>query len=288
MSQDMASRVRAGSSLEDAVSVHSNLVRPRDMLLVRTGELTGQLDHCLTYLAETLEKDDARAKQVAGLMILPVVVVHMMIPMMNLPALFGSGDRFTRFVFAVGKGYLQLYICVAGGWFLWRWLAGRTQLGGLIERLVHPLPLFGTAHKKSCASRFCRNLYFYLNAGIPILKAVPAAGEACGSVQIAEVTAARVGAMSTDSVSLASVLAGCAAFNAEMLAVLESGERSGDLDRTLWHVTQQAEADADRAMNRLALWGPKVLYLGLALVVVFRLIQYVWAYVNYLNEIMGM
>lgn len=287
ISRRMGEEIESGSTLTEAVSLHHRLLRQRDVLLIRTGEMTGRLDECLVSLADQLERDDARIRKVMGLMILPMVVIHLMIPMMNLPELFQGGSRFVSYGFAVLRGFAGLYGWMGAIWLGWVMARKHLRLSQGLETLACGLPLLGTAMKKNALARFCRNLYFYLNAGIPVLKALPAAGEASGSPQIQSEITRRVSTMSEHSASLASVVAHCRAFDPDSLSMLEAGERSGDIDRTLQSLADLAESQADRALDRLASWGPKLLYFSLGIAVILRIFQYMMAYMNFLNEIIG-
>ena len=223
ISRHMGEEIESGSTLTEAVSLHHRLLRQRDVLLIRTGEMTGRLDECLVSLADQLERDDARIRKVMGLMILPMVVIHLMIPMMNLPELFQGGSRFVSYGFAVLRGFAGLYGWMGAIWLGWVMARKHLRLSGPGHCLW-----FASAWDSDEEKRLLvlSKPILYLNAGIPVLKALPAGGglwkpQFSNYSQGFPCRALAAGLV----VAIVSLRPGS-------LSMLEAGERSGDIDRT--------------------------------------------------------
>jgi type II secretory pathway component PulF len=66
-----------------------------------------------------------------------------------------------------------------------------------------------------------------------------------------------------------------------------SGEVSGQLDETLKRLHNYYHQEGTRRLRMLAQWVPRFIYLGIALFVAFKVIEFYSGYFKQINQIMG-
>ncbi|MFP6907616.1 MAG: type II secretion system F family protein [Verrucomicrobiota bacterium] len=283
LSRGLREHIRAGRDLDQALGETRGFVREAERAMIEAGSQTGRLPECLRLLAEQWEEQHRVRMMAVARMILPMIVLHLAVPVLSLRVLFPSGiGRLPEFFSACARGFIALYILVG---LLFLLIQVLRKLPGF-EWVAYRTPLLGRWLRLSAASRFCQALYYYLVAGVPMLRALPGAGAASASHTLRRLADAGGERMEHQAASLADVLRTSRMFNSEQLAVLESGEHSGELDDALQHLATLTRERASRALNRLAIIVPSLIYFGVALLVVARIFSYVAAYMELLDKIM--
>ena len=186
---DVRSRVRGGVSLGDAIGLHPKVFPGYYVAMVRSAELTGQLDEVLEQLSGYLERDIAARRQVKSALTYPTVVMGLAVVAVIVMATFilpkfkGLYESlnadlplptrmllgFTDFVtnwWPVILGAIAAILLIGFG------LIGGKHGKGRRDRMMLRLPAIGALFLLVAVERFCRVLAALVNAGVSLPDAV--------------------------------------------------------------------------------------------------------------------
>jgi len=145
----------------------------------------------------------------------------------------------------------------------------------VMESLLRPVPILGTARHYLALSRLAAALEALISAGVNIFEAWDLAATASGSPALRRAVAAwksRVvaGQMPSEAVRL------CPLFPGTFANLYASGEVSGKLDDSLRQLNRIYNEDGTRKLNAFATWMPRLVYMLVALMIAYKVIQF-WA-----------
>lgn len=277
--------LRNGRSFSDALRAQAGIFDGRYVSIVKAGEVSGRLDHCLERLAALQEKSDRVRRRVQAATLYPAVVAVVAVGIVAALMVFVI-PRFE----AVFAGLLQgqplpgLTRAVIG---VARFFQGHGLATGLVgagsvlaveglrrtrrgrrawDHALLRLPLLGDLCLKAAIARFTRTLGALLMAGVPILDALEIAGTTTGNAHMEEVLrGARGRVESGEPLSAPLVAAGC--FPSVMTGLIQVGEESGGLPEMLEHVADAFDAEVDQAVDTVTALLEPALIVGMAGVV---------------------
>lgn len=191
---DVREQLQAGVPFSEALAPHS-AVFPRYYLgILRSAELTGQLDTVLDQLAVYIERDMEARSKVKSALTYPAVILVMSVVTMIVMVAFVL-PRFVVF-FKDLNAKLPLPTRMLLGFSdlfqAWWWLlaiviivfvtlfimSGRSEQGRRIRhRAFMGLPVIGDIVRYSAIERFCRIISAMMRAGVPLPEAIAAAIE---------------------------------------------------------------------------------------------------------------
>ncbi|MGD0623827.1 MAG: type II secretion system inner membrane protein GspF [Thermodesulfobacteriota bacterium] len=242
-------RVREGSSLADALSLHPQVFSSLFIGMVRAGEMSGTLALTLGRWADFSEHQVALRQRIRAALTYPIFMfviglgvlfflMTFVVPTVTkifsdlgqalpLPTLLliSLSNFMSRFWWA-----LVSIIIVLG---LWLRRTLRTESGALIwDRLKLKLPLAGNLHRKLAVSRWSRTLGTLLHGGLPLLQAMETSQGVVGNRLLSQALAQaresiREGEEMTQS------LRQSALFPSMVLEMVSVGEKSGELAKML-------------------------------------------------------
>ena len=275
--------VESGSTLADAMALHSVVFDSLFVNMIAAGEISGALDAILDRLSIYLEKRDKMQKAVVSASIYPLVVtltavaivfiiMTWVIPVfstlfqgLNAPlplptlVLIRLSELTSRFG---GVGILGAFLLAAGTGLSYRTRSGRT----LIDRALLRIPLLGPVMRRLILARFSRTLSTLLSSGISILEAL-------------EITARAVGNRSVEAMiqesreqvekgrTLAAPLQQTGFLPLMAAQVISVGEQTGKLDSMLLQLAEYYEAEADYSVQYLLTLLEPLLIIVLSIVV---------------------
>jgi len=258
---DLASSVRSGKSLSEALEAEDRAFGDLYVSMVRVGETGGILDKTITQLALLLSRDEKVKSNMKNAMAYPifvlavglasvVIVLTKILPqiietigtsvaMLPMPTrmLMGLSDFLIHFGWIVA-------LAVGGGvyWFV-KWkasAAGRLKWDGFILEV----PVLGGVLRAIAVGRFARTLGALTESGITILNALGVVRGTLGNellgVQIDKVAdKVKVGR------PLAEPLAESGMFPALLVQIVAIGEQTGKLDELLLNAADTFDEQAD-------------------------------------------
>lgn len=297
----MADALRRGDSFSEAAAPYNKVFPPFYVAVLRSAEVTGNLDDVLDQLSKYIERDlDARRKIKSALaypaviMALSVVVVAVLVGFVlprfedffasldaELPLatrmLLGLTSFVSNFKFFIGGGILGLIIFIG--------VALSTQKGKAArDRLLLKIPVLSAVVRYSVIERFCRLLGAMVQAGIPLPQAMLVAAE--GSQNHVYVQALfRVRQQMIQGEGLAGPIAATELFPKSATQMVRVGEETGTLDDQLDVTARFFEAELEYKLKNLTTLFEPMAILFMGFIVGFVAIALVSAIYGIYNQV---
>ncbi len=262
---DLASQVRDGRSLSDALAIYPRVFSPLYVSMVRSGEVGGMLGGVLARLADFAEKEEELHVKMRSALAYPILIllvgmgtiaVLLIFVVPKLVLLFQEVGQIlplpTRVLIGLSQwfvSYWWLVVSIAGlGVFLVR-RGGLSQGARLaIDRIKLRLPVVGSLIKKVEIARFARSLATLLSHGVPILQGMQVVVQATGN-ELLRGELQQIGEQLKGGDSLSQGMRRGRIFPALVTHMVAVGEEAGSLDRSLFKIADTYEREADRAMK---------------------------------------
>jgi type IV pilus assembly protein PilC len=275
MMAEVEAGLRRGEKLSDCLDRHPKIFPDYYRGIVRSAELTGQLDTVLDQLARYLERDlEARRKIKAALIYPAVIAVLSLVAIVVLAAftlprfrvffrslnaklpletriLLAVTDFFAHWWWAVAIGV----VVVVGG----TWLGLRTEGGRHArDRLLLKIPVIGPTVRYTLVERFCRILASMAAAGVALPDALRVATESLRNIVFTKALN-EVGEAMLEGEGLARPLARTGLFPPTAARMIRVGEETGTLDAQLEVTARYYEGELDHKLKTLtSLFEPAV------------------------------
>ncbi|MDX6243197.1 MAG: type pilus assembly protein PilC [Frankiales bacterium] len=289
----IASALQNGDSFSSALDAYPKVFPQSYRAMVRSAELTGQLDIVLDRVGAYLERDVEAKGKIKSASIYPALVVVLALGVTILLTTFVLPKFIVFFAsfhaklpwatralinasnFLTHWGLVLIAILVAlVAVFVWMLRRPRTRLW--LDRRVLRLPVFGPLLRYALVERFCRILGSMTEAGVPLAEAMAVAGAAMNNLYVARVLdIAREGMMRGEGVARS--LGATRLFPAVATQMLRVGEDTGSLDEQLGMAAHYYEREVDDRLKRLTSLFEPVILIAVGLVVGFVAIALVSA-----------
>jgi type IV pilus assembly protein PilC len=299
--QDISDALRSGAPLSEAMGAHSDIFPTYYVSILRSAELTGNLDTVLDQLASYIERDLSARRAVksaltypAVIMVMAVVTVVVLVSYVlpkfedffksfnaKLPLVTRMLLSFSRFLTDWAPVIIGLIIVVSVSLFVFL----RTDRGKLRrDKVMLGVPVVKDVVRYAVIERFFRILGSMLRAGVPIPDAMSAATEATNNrVYEAALAGAREEVMRGHG--LARPITDTGLFPGASGQMLRVGEESGTLDRQLELAADFYSQELDYKLKRLtSLFEPAVIVV-MGLIVGFVAIALVSAMYGIFNQV---
>jgi type IV pilus assembly protein PilC len=276
MMGDIEEGLRIGDRFSECLDRYPKVFPSFYRGVVRSAELTGELDTVLARLATYLERDLEARRKVRSALIYPAVVAAMsvvtvlVLAIYVLPkfkAFFESLDATlplpTRMLLAVTDFLAEWWWALAGGaavvavllWLVLRFEHGRYARDALLLKV----PVLGQTVQYALVERFCRVLASMVSAGVNLPEALRVTTDSLRNrVFIRRLHG--VGEAMLEGQGIATPLAGTQLFPGTATQMLRVGEETGSLDAQLEVTAQYYEVELDYKIKRLtALFEPAVI-----------------------------
>jgi type IV pilus assembly protein PilC len=268
--------LRTGDRFSDCLDRHPKVFPDFYRGIVRSAELTGELDTVLSRLSVYIERDlDARRK-VKSATIYPAVIMVMSIITVVVLAAFVLPKFKVFFKSLDAKLPLPTRMLLAITDFLTNWWWAIAVGAGLIalviiaalqtergrygrDRLVMSIPVVGSTIQFALVERFCRILASMVTAGVALPEALRVATESLRNrVYIRSLSS--VNEAMLEGQGIAGPLAKTLLFPATAVQMLRVGEETGTLDNQLEVTAQYYESELDYKIKKLtSLFEPAVI-----------------------------
>lgn len=260
-------RVNEGSSLADAMAMHSKVFPPLYCNMVKAGESSGALDVVLNRLADFTEGQARLRSKVIGILIYPAIMIVIglgilailfvvVIPKITqifsdlkatlpLPTriMLGISDFLSAYWWAVGIALIGLAV------FHMQYIQtdrGRTKW----DRFKLNMPVFGSVARMLAISRFARTLATLLSSGVPLLSALTIVRNIVNNkIMATAIDDARESI--TEGESIAAPLKRSGEFPPLVIHMIAVGERSGQLEDMLNNVADTYQYQAETRISAM-------------------------------------
>lgn len=276
MMAEVERSLRDGDRLSTCLDRHPKIFPAFYRGILRSAELTGQLDTVLDQLATYLERDLEARRKVQSAMIYPAVIAGMSVFTVAVLAGFVL-PRFkvffkslgadlplpTRILLAITDFLINYWWAIIGGILgltLALALALRTERGRYArDRFVLAVPVLGTTIQYALVERFSRILSSMVSAGVNLPEALRVASESLRNlVYIRALT--EVGDSMLEGDGLAKPLARTGLFPSTASLMMQVGEETGTLDTQLEATARYYEGELDYKIKKLtSLFEPAII-----------------------------
>jgi type IV pilus assembly protein PilC len=273
---EMAEALRGGSTFADAAAAQPHAFPEMYLGILRSAELTGNLDIVLDQLAEYIERDLEARQKVKGALIYPGVILAMAMVSIAVMVTYVL-PKFENFFDDLDAELpVTTRVIMGSADFLksWWWLiaaavAGATVLGLAVlrteggkylrDRILLRLPVLGGIIRHSILERFCRILSSMVAAGVPLPEALAVGSEATNNRVYRRGLAEARDAMIRGE-GLAAPLAATGLFPPAARQMFRVGESTGSLERQMSTAAIYFDRELDYRLKKFtSLFEPAVL-----------------------------
>ncbi len=273
---DVADSLRSGAPLSEAVGLHGDSFPTYYVGILRSAEMTGNIDGVLDQLADYVERDLEARRSVKSALTYPAVICVLAVVTVIIMTVFVLPKFqvfFTSFdaklplptrMLLTSTAFIQTWWLAIMGTFIAVTVAlivGLRTEGGKLrrDRVVLALPVLGEVVRSATIERFFRILGSMLRAGVPVPDAMSAAIEGCNNRVYAKgLVSARDAMLRGDGLS--APLAATGLFPNAAAQMLRVGEDTGTIDRQLSLAADFYQAELSNKVKRLtSLFEPAII-----------------------------
>ncbi len=244
--EQIESDIRGGSDLSEALSRHPKVFSKIYVSMVKSAEVSGQLDNILSRLASYMEESDALKREIKSAMTYPVFSLILIIGL-TIGLLVFIVPKFES-IFATLKvelPFITRMLLSASRFMLKKWHIGIGIIVVVIvalkialkypkvqlfkDKIVLRLPVFGILIQKTTLARFSKTFETLLHSGVPIVQAMEIVATTCGNIFYEQsINKARDDVKKGEN--LGDSLQKTQAFPAMVNKMISIGEKSGNLE----------------------------------------------------------
>lgn len=278
---DWSRRLQAGEAWDSILRTAPSWFPWTDRYLLSAGAESGRLAEAALGLAERWEGRAQWQAMVAGSLVYPLALAHLAAILLPLGAAVET-DSSGSLSLAVAP-YLAAVATILGP--LWISLIGIRVLvrarPGWAARLGSLLPGVGAALRLRSWSDFAQVLGDLQRAGAPLASSLRVAGLSAGSRSL-EVAAGELEAEVQAGLPMGPCMRRSDAFPPAFATRVLVAESTGQVEETLRQLARENRQAALEAMRRAAFWYPKLVFLVVAMLVAWGVLQH---FRNYLAQI---
>ncbi|MCC5890788.1 MAG: type II secretion system F family protein [Alkalibacterium sp.] len=281
--EEISVDVKEGIALSDAMKKYPKLFPDLLVQMIRSGEISGQLEDVLKRMATYYEKQYRIKQKVSTALTYPTVVASFAIIITLFLLVFIVpifGDLFASFgeelplitqVVLNLSGFIQRFwwIFIAGLMtmiFVFLQTKKRESGAYALDKLLLKLPIVGTFVQKAVLARMTQTLSSLLNSSVPILQAVDVTSTVVGNKVVEKVLIESKTSLEKGE-SLAKPMENHWVFPSLIIQMIRVGESSGSLDEMLKRVADVYDQEVEEASDKLQSLIEPVLIIFLAVIV---------------------
>lgn len=298
--QDIAEQIQTGIPFSEALARHSDVFPTYYIGILRSAEITGQLDVVLDQLSLYLERDLESRQKVKSAMTYPLIVLVMSVVTVVILVAFVL-PRFTSFfkefdaklplptqMLLDFSDFIQTYwwALIGGGILIFGslYLFLRTDRGQLAkDRLFLRSPLIGDIVQFAVIERFCRIISAMMKAGVPLPEAMQAAIEGANN-KVYEQGLMKVREAMLEGEGIADPIIASDLFPVAATQMLRVGEDTGTLDAQLDAAASYYSRELDYKLKKLTGLAEPAIIIFMGLVVGFVAVALVSAMYGVFNN----
>ena len=284
----VSSAVEAGSSFSQALAAHPKVFSDFYINMVHAGEVSGNLEKTLEFLADYLEKQQNLVSKIKGALTYPaflmvgfiivgVLVLTIVIPNLT-EVLTQSGQELplpTKMIIAFSNALINwgwlMAILLAGGIFAFSTaLKKNKEVRYLYDEFKLKLPIFGKIYKKFYLARLADNLGTLIEGGLSILQSFQITAEVVGNAVFREIILEAKEQVRAGN-SISSVFEKYEVIPPLVSQMIATGEKTGSLDYILKKLSDFYSREIETVVGSLAqLIEPLMLFiLGAGIAILF-------------------
>jgi type IV pilus assembly protein PilC len=293
--------LESGAPFSEAASQHPELFPVYAVEVLRSAELTGNLDGVLEQLSDYLDREIETAHKVRSALAYPVVVMVLAIIVSTILVAYVLPKFRTFFKSLNAKLPLPTRMLLGLATWIGNWgpyaggaavalvltgfVAMRTQKGKAIrDTLILKIPVIGQLIHTAIIERFCRLLSSMTVAGVALPEAIAVVTAATNNTVFRRgLTEARAAMMRGEG--LAAPLAATGLFPGAARQMFAVGESTGNLDDQLLAAANYLDRELDYRIQRFTTLIEPAVIVGVGVVVGFVAIALISAMYGIFNQV---
>ena len=281
----MRAELEGGARFSEAASLHPELFPTYSVEVLRSAELTGNLDVVLDQIAQYLDREIETEHKVKSALAYPIIVmvlaivVSCVLIIYVLPkfrsfftSLHATLPLPTRMLLAVGRWISDWGIIVGAALIaliVTLFLLSRTTRGREVkDKLVLKIPLIGVLIHTAIIERFCRLLASMTIAGVALPEALAVTTAATNNTLFRKGLAEARAAMMRGE-GMAGPLAATGLFPGAARQMFAVGESTGNLDDQLQAAADYLDRELDYKIKRFTTYIEPAVIVGVGVIVGF-------------------
>lgn len=263
----MLADLGTGNPLSTALSRHPRIFSRLYVDMVRSAEVSGNLDETLRQLASYMSRDESALRKVRSAMIYPAIVCTLALGVISvlvgfvLPAFARLFADFratmplpTRVLLAVGNFcrdhmlviFLAMAFLVVAAYVFTQTPQGRALRDSVMLRF----PVLGTIFRYAIIERYLRTLSTLARAGVPVTQMIDTANSSIGNVHY-QAGLQDVRAQMLSGEGFAGPLARTGLFPKLVIQMVRVGEETGNLDVNLEEAAEHYAEEVDYRLKQM-------------------------------------
>ena len=273
---EMREAIDQGVPFADAIAEHAAIFPPYYLGILRSAELTGQLDTALDQLAEYIDRDHEARSKVKAALTYPAVIMVMSLVTLVILALFvlPKFAKFfnqlgrelplpTRMLLGVADFFKNFWFVVPGTAVLFGvlvYLGKTTRVGKrLKDKMLLRTPLLGEIVRLAVVERVCRIVGAMTAAGVPLPEAMGAAMQASNNT-VFEKALTEVQDRMLEGEGIADPIGATGLFPRAAVQMMRVGENTGTLELQLTNCSDYYGRELEFKLKKLTtLFEPAVI-----------------------------
>ena len=289
---EMVNDIEDGMPFSEAMSRHGEVFENLSISMVKAGELSGNLQRSVLFLAENTEKNYELNAKIKGALFYPVfvfsaaLIIGFIVFTVVLPKLTSIFNDMS----VVVPWYTIVLMRVGDFMSVYWWLVGLGMIGVIGGTIYYArtedgkkewdvikmkIPVIGMLFKYVYIARFSENLSVLLEGGIPIVRALVIVGEVVNST-VYESVILRAADEVKSGGSMSNVFARSEYFPPIVSQMIKIGEDSGKISEVLKHISVFYGKETDRITGNLSTMLEPILitFLGIGVgILVFAILM---------------
>lgn len=281
--ENISEEVQEGQSLSEGMGQYPELFPTLLVQMVRSGEVSGNLQDVLDRMATYYEKQQVLREKISTALTYPLVVsvfailITVFLLLFIVP-IFGDmyasmGEELpliTRLVLGLSsfiRNYWWVFFLIAF-FLIWGFQKMRKEDAGnrLIDYISLKLPILGDFIQKAVLARMTQTLSSLINSSVPILQAVEVTSEVVGNQIVKDILLESRDALERGE-SLAKPMEDSWVIPPLIIQMIHVGEESGALDEMLGRVATIYDRQINEASDKLQSLIEPVLIIFLAIII---------------------
>jgi type IV pilus assembly protein PilC len=282
---EMVDGIRGGRSVADVAEEHPHAFPPFYVGILRSAEMTGELDTVLFQLSHYMDSENDALKKLKSAMVYPAVVISTAIVTVAVSMVFVLPSLLSFFTTLHAKVPIPTRVLMwlaSAAKASWMELVGlvvvtavvigvmaRYQRGvDALNRTILKLPVVGDIVRTAIMERILRVLAATLSAGVDLPSAMNVAAAAASNVVYRDgITAVREAMMSGQGITDPLIRTGL--FPGTATQMFRVGEETGTLDEQLQVAAEYQKQELETKITRAMAALEPVLMIGIGTVVIF-------------------
>lgn len=265
---EMLNDIEDGMPFSEAMAKHPDVFENLSVSMVKAGELSGNLQRSVSFLAENTEKNYELNSKVRGALFYPIfvlsaaLVIGFIVFTVVLPKLTGIfkdmnveipwysailmkiGDFMSSYWWFVGLAILAI---IGGALYYIKTEDGKKEW----DIIKMKIPVIGNLFRNVYISRFSENLAVLLDGGIPIVRALVIVSEVVNTTTY-EAVILRAADEVKSGGSMSSVFARSEYYPPIVSQMIKIGEDAGKISEVLHHMSVFYNQETDRITRNLS------------------------------------